>query len=117
MKYYYRFTYLTLMGLLMGCSPGGQDIGGSTLGSSPFSPAPSNLRIQLTDAPIRSATNVFVNVKRMELLLAKDGNEARIALAENTGVVDLLTLRNGITMKMGDLNIPAGVEAKEIRLI
>ena len=97
--------------------------GGAPLGSfPPVSEAPgvmsNNIRISLTDAPSKDMKSVFVNVAHAELFV-KNGSagQGRLIVAQNLGLVDLMTLRNGVLLPMQDLNLPVGTEISGIRLV
>ncbi len=77
----------------------------------------SNLRISLTDAPSRDLKSVFVNVDHAELFVKKGSNQGRLIVSQNMGLVDLMTLRNGVLLPMQDLNLPTGMEITAIRLV
>lgn len=106
-------TYLTACG-----GPGTGTLGGMINYISSYSETqPNNLRISLTDAPSRELKNVFVNVDHAELFIKKGSTEKRVLVAQGLGMVDLLTLRNGVLLPMHDLTIPEGVEITGIRLV
>jgi hypothetical protein len=116
----------TTIGSVLACSNSGSSGLGSTpsglvpSGSTPLSSFPavsSNLRISLTDAPSRNLKSVFVNVDHAELFVNKGGSQGRLIVAQNLGLVDLMTLRNGVLLPMQDLTIPAGTEITQIRLV
>lgn len=89
----------------------------SGVATSTFAENPSNFRLSLTDAPNDDLKSVFVNVKHAELRLNRGGDEARVIVAENLGLVDLLSLQNGVTLPMADLQIPELVTVTQIRLV
>jgi hypothetical protein len=82
-----------------------------------FAPVPANFRFSLTDAPSKDLSAVFVNVESAELWLSKGGKDARLVVAKNLGMVDLMTLRNGVLLPMEDFFVPEGVQVKSIRLM
>lgn len=82
-----------------------------------YSPKPANFRVSLTDAPAKDLKSVFVNVLSVEVWLKKDVKEARVVIGKNLGMVDLMTLRNGVLLPIEDLSLPAGIEVTRIRLI
>lgn len=92
-----------------------------TSGNSYLSSYPSektdNLRISMTDAPSKDLKNVFVNVAHAELLVNNGGKSSRIIVAQDLGLIDLLTLKNGVLLPLQDFNLPAGVEITGIRLV
>ncbi len=77
----------------------------------------SNLRISLIDAPKEELKEVHVNIAHVELLLEKGGKHGRVLVAKDLGDIDLLTLQNGNSLILSDLNIPEGVAVKQIRLL
>lgn len=82
-----------------------------------YASAPYNFRVMLTDAPLKDAKEVNINIKSVELLLDKSGTQHRVVVGENIGLVDLLKLQNNVFKGMGDLKLPAGVTIREIRMI
>jgi hypothetical protein len=76
----------------------------------------NNLRISLTDAPTK-LKNVFVNVDHAELFVNISGEEKRVLVASEMGLVDLLTLRHGVLLPMHDLSVPVGTQITGIRLV
>lgn len=77
----------------------------------------ATLKLSLTDAPHQQLSAVFVNIKHIEVLLEGQGKKGRLVVAEGLGLVDLLTLQNGITMPLGEVQIPEGVKAHQLRLV
>ena len=121
---------LTLLTTLVACKSGTSlSTAESSDSESPVSPAsPSwpvgsfpvtanNLRISLTDAPSKNLKSVFVNVDHAELFVAKGGARGRIIVSQNLGMVDLMTLRNGVLLPMEDLSLSAGLQITGIRLV
>ena len=84
---------------------------------SSYAPKHSNLRLSLTDAPKHDFKAVNVNIDKMELFLKKGATEKRLIIAQNTGMVNLLDLRNGVLLPLADVNLPEGVQITQIRLI
>lgn len=76
-----------------------------------------NLRVSMTDAPSKDLKHVFVNVAHAELLVSNGGKNSRIIVAQGLGLVDLLTLRNGVLLPMQDFELPEGVVITGIRLL
>ncbi len=107
------FTVFAFMAI--SCSSG-NDSSTDSLKSS-YSLKPANLRVSLTDAPNHQLKEVHVNVAHAELWLEKDGVEGRLLIAQGLGDIDLLTLRNGVLLPLTDVDIPAGVKVKQIRLV
>jgi len=77
----------------------------------------ANVYLELTDAPNDNIKSVYVNVDHAELRVDKGDRSARVIVGQNMGVVDLLTLRNGVTMPVDSLSIPVGTEVTQIRLV
>ncbi len=98
-----------------GGSAAGLDQASSFLSSYPSNSA--NLRMSLTDAPSRELDKVFVNINHAELFVKKGSQEGRIIVAQGLGLVDLMTLRNGVLLPMQDLNLATGVQITSIRLV
>lgn len=77
----------------------------------------NNLRVSLTDAPSRELKNVFDNVDHAELFVNYSGNTGRVIVGQNLGLVDLMSLRNGVLLPLEDLQLSGGVEIRSIRLV
>lgn len=114
---------LTTLASLLACDSN-QGGSGSTLSGnlnsgflSSFPSNKSNLRISLTDAPSRDLKSVFVNVDHAELFVKKGSGEGRLIVAQDLGLVDLMTLRSGVLLPLQDLSLPSGLEITAIRLI
>ena len=73
-----------------------------------------NFRLSLTDAPNGSFDSVKVKISSVDLVLTDSKKTALVPLTQGSGVVDLLSLQNGVTMPMGDLQLPKGVKIKEV---
>lgn len=102
--------------LVIGCSSGSQN---SSVDSplQSYANKPSNFRLSLTDAPARDLKSVYVNVKNFELWLEKEGREGRLILGSSSGLIDLMTLRNGVLLQIADLQMPADITIKQIRVV
>lgn len=96
---------------------GSVDTSGRAYMSSYPSEKTNNLRVSMTDAPSKQLKNVFVNVAHAELFVNRGGKDSRIIVAQGLGMVDLLTLRNGVILPMHDLTLPEGTQIKAIRLV
>lgn len=77
----------------------------------------AHVRFKLTDAPNKDLKSVVINIDRIEVLLAGSRKSARLVIAQNKGLVDLLTLQNGVTLSLQDVVIPHGIEIQQIRMI
>ena len=119
---------LTLLSTLVACKSGTSLLPGETTGlpgtadssSMPVGSFPvtaNNLRISLTDAPSRNLKSVFVNVDHAELFVQKGGAKGRIIVSQGLGMVDLMTLRNGVLLPMQDLSLSTGLQITAIRLV
>ncbi len=118
---------LTVLGLLVACGKASSPVSdlesGSGTGSesasyvSSFPIIANNLRISLTDAPSRELKSVFVNVDHAELFVSKNGVKARIIAGQGLGMVDLMTLRNGVLLPLQDLNLASGLQITGLRLV
>lgn len=77
---------------------------------------PASVRVLLTDAPIDYVEAAMVDIGRVELLPADDGE--RIVLSDDgtDGPVNLLELQNSVTMMIADADIEAGTYS-QLRLI
>lgn len=105
---------------MIGCGTQTASVGDPPLAASPKSYASDpqkNLRISLTDAPARDLKNVFVNVDYIELFIRKNETSARIRVGQGLGLVDLLTLRNGVLLPIEDVDLAPGVSITQIRLV
>lgn len=99
---------------------GGSNVNSSNNDSMYLSSYPSsnnNLRVSLTDAPSKDLKSVFVNIDHVELFVKKGGNEGRLIIAQNLGMIDLMTLRNGVLLPLQDLSLPIGLEITAMRLV
>ncbi len=110
-----------VMGLI-GCNgTPSQGDGSAGLGAvsllSNYPAGTNNMRLSLTDAPSRDLEQVFVNVDHAELFVKKGGKEARLIVAQDLGLIDLLQLKNGVLLPMHDLSLPTGLEITGIRLV
>lgn len=102
---------------LTACGYGSGSSSVTKLLSSYSGEKPNNLRISLTDAPNQELKNVFINVDHAELFVRNGDIEKRVVVAQDLGMVDLLTLRNGVLLPMHDLSVPNGVQVTAIRLV
>lgn len=103
---------------MVACSRQGTvDTSGNAYLSSYPQEKTDNLRVSMTDAPSKDLKNVFVNVAHAELLVSNGGKNSRIIVAQGLGLVDLLTLRNGVLLPMQDFSLPEGVMITGIRLV
>ncbi len=85
---------------------------------SQYSETGNNFRVSLTDAPNKELSKVYVNIKEVLLKVGGSGNKkAEVKIAQNVGIVDLLTLQDGVMMEMADLSLPVGMKVNQIRLI
>lgn len=85
---------------------------------SPYYPTKlANLKLFITDKPLKDVSEVNVNIDHLELLLERSEKQARIKIAENLGKVNLLNFRNGVLLGVSDIAIPEDVSVKQIRMI
>lgn len=82
-----------------------------------YAAKPSNFRVSLIDAPALQLSSVFVNINRMELWVVHNGTEKRVLIGKETGALDLMLLRNGVSRTIQDFELPENLVIKEIRLI
>lgn len=75
------------------------------------------VRFKLTDAPNHDLKSVFVNIDHMEVLVAGASKQGRLKLAKGLGMVDLLTLQDGVTLPLQDIVAPANLKITQIRLV
>lgn len=124
---------VTVIGSVMACSnSGGSGLASTPTGLVPASGTPlrsfppvsnsptvasNNLRLSLTDAPSKDLKSVWVNVDHAELFVKRGGGQGRLIVAQNLGMVDLMTLRNGVSLPMQDMTLPVGTEISAIRLV
>ncbi len=103
---------------LVACSGGGGSSGvDSGFNAADYATAPNNFKVLLTDAPRDDLKEVNVNIKHVELVLERDGQEGRLLIAQNLGMLNLLTLRNGVTLPLAELSMPDGITVKQIRMV
>ena len=80
----------------------------------------TNLRVNLTDAPIRELDSVFVDIREVRVKMGNDttvtGDEGWQTLTANAGIYDLLSYQNGRDTLLATGAVPTGY-VKEIRLI
>jgi len=73
--------------------------------ADPEADGQSRVRILLTDAPVDDIVEAHVLIERVELL----GEDERvILLADEPQPFDLLTLQDGVTVLLADLDVPDG---------
>lgn len=87
-------AFIVGIAVLPGCDSGDPETAGQ-----------SRVRILLTDAPLDDIVEANVLIERVELL--GDG-ERVILLADEPQPFDLLTLQNGVTVLLADLDVPDG---------
>src|SRR5688572_1985441 len=108
--------FLAVAGLVVACKSGNKTDLSVDYGD--YSPANSSrLQFNLTDKPSDEVQAVNVNIEKVELFLSKGSDQHRLVLAENVGFVDLLTLRNGVLMGLGNLNLPVGITIHQMRFV
>jgi hypothetical protein len=114
----YGFLF-TLMALFtIACSHSGSTDSSSNLSSSlTFAAHPSNFKLALTDKPTDEAKSVNVNVKLVEVFVEKSGQERRVVIAQDVGMIDLLKLRNNVFKTLGVLPLPNGLTIHQIRMV
>ena len=82
----------------------------------------TQLRVNLTDAPIDELDSVYVDIREINVKLGDDtlttGSDESgwLNIAANQGVYDLLSYQNGVDTLLGSGVIPTGY-VKEIRLV
>lgn len=113
----YAVTFVATAAFIVSCSNGGGQSEATQKLLSSYSPQPANLRLSLTDAPKQDLKEVNVNVAHMELFLKKGEIQKRLILAQDLGMVNLLSLRNGVLLPMADVDMPDGVEITHIRMV
>lgn len=109
-----------ILATVIGCSAGSNGNSANPQMNELFSYAaekPSNFRVSLTDAPNQNFKSVFVNIAKIELWLKKDDKSVRLSIGKDTGLVDLLTLRDGKLLPIQDTIIPEGATLTQLRLI
>lgn len=117
MGQFHRFGAALTVGIVMACSPDQRPGVGQETVNHTYAAKPSNFRVTLIDAPAEQLSSVFVNINRMELWVQHNGTEKRVLLGTDTGSLDLMLLRNGVSRTIEDFSMPEGVVVKEIRLI
>lgn len=109
-----KISVILIFSLMTACS----QTSTKSSGTSSLDPQTQALvSFKLTDAPNKSLKSVYVNIDHMEVVVAGNGKSGRLILAEGLGVVDLLTLQNGVTMNLHDIVAPQGIRIQQIRLI
>ncbi len=77
-----------------------------------------NFTLALTDAPAdKNISSVYVNIDHAELRVEKGDRKPWVIVANGLGSVDLMTLRNGVTLPMDSVAIPIGAQVTQIRLV
>ncbi len=80
----------------------------------------TNLRVNLTDAPIGELDSVYVDIREVRVKMGDDttltGDEGWRTLTTNAGIYDLLSYQNGRDTLIATGAVPTGY-VKEIRLI
>jgi len=114
-----RNCFLALAIAALGACGGNGGVGGpdATAGSS----GAGTLSVKLTDAPAAAAyAKVFVTIERISVHRAATDDEASPGWSEIVldppRKVDLLTLRNGVTVGLGELQLPEG-SYTQLRLV
>lgn len=110
------FSIVALALATVGCSSGAGDSLMDTVSKISYAAKPANLRVSLIDAPT-DLKEVHVNVDHIELYFHNGEKGARVDLAQDLGDVDLLKLQDGVQLLMGELDVPAQVEIKKIRIV
>ncbi len=72
---------------------------------------------KLTDAPNKDLHSVIVDIDHLEVLLSGDAKAGRLKVAKGLGLVDLLKLRDGVTLPLQEVVIPQGLQIEQIRLV
>lgn len=109
-----KVSVVLIFALLTACS---QTSTNSTGTSSLDTKNQALVSFKLTDAPNKDLKSVFVNIDHMEVVVAGKEKAGRLILAQGLGVVDLLTLQNGVTMNLQDIVAPQGISIQQIRLV
>lgn len=110
-----KISVFSVVALMTACSQTGSS---DLSGTSSLDPKTQALvSFKLTDAPNKSLKSVFVNIDHMEVLVAGKGKSGRLILSKDLGMVDLLTLQNGVTMGLQDVVAPQGISIQQIRLV
>lgn len=80
----------------------------------------TNLRVNLTDAPLNELDSIYVDIREVRVKMGDDTSNTNdngwVTLATTAGIYDLLSYQNGIDTLIGTGNVPTGY-VKEIRLI
>jgi hypothetical protein len=77
----------------------------------------SYVQFNLVDKPSDDARSVMINIQQVEIFISKGSQEHRIILGSGIGMVDLLTLQNGVLKGLGDLLLPEGVTIEQMRFV
>lgn len=80
----------------------------------------TNLRVNLTDAPIDELDSVYIDIREVRVKMGDDttstGDDGWQTLTANAGIYDLLSYQNGVDTLLATGPVPTGY-LKEIRLI
>ena len=76
----------------------------------------ATVRVLLTDAPVDYIEEAMVDIGAVELIPDDDGAPMMLSADGTDGLVNLLELRNGVTMILAEATIPAG-SYTQLRLI
>ena len=80
----------------------------------------TNLKVNLTDAPIGELDSVYVDIREVRVKMGGDtssaGDDGWQTLTATPGIYDLLSYQNGIDTLIASGQVPTGY-VKEIRLI
>lgn len=114
-----KISIFTVVSLVAACSQNGSQTAATTMSSlgSADPQKEAAVSFKLTDAPNRELKSVFVNIDHMEVVVAGRGKAGRVILAQDLGLVDLLTLQNGVTLPLQDVIAPDGLQIQQIRLV
>ncbi|HAZ14951.1 MAG: hypothetical protein A2X86_21475 [Bdellovibrionales bacterium GWA2_49_15] len=107
-------VFFFLLTITLGCSKEYTEqaiIKRSAIGSG------SNFHLALTDAPNPDIKQVFVNIDRVEVRVSQADKVITLTGAQGLGLIDLLTLRNGVTLPLADFALTSNVEIQQIRFI
>lgn len=86
-------------------------------GTTATMPQTQNMKVSVTSVSNPNLQNLFLNISRVDMLLSKDGQTALVNVAKNLGVVDLQSLKNGLTSQLAGITLPQGFNLQQINLV
>jgi len=111
-------------GLLTHCAPAGSASGNSAASTaavnnstSAVSAAAKNMKIQMTSVASSSIKSLVLNIARVDAVVIANNQTAVVNLASNIGSVDMMSIQNGLSSTLADINLPTGVSIQQIDVV